>query len=124
MTIEIVFKHDFKGKKININGKLNYFAYQIKDDFLKEYASGIKTGKMYGNHRASAPNETPARITGRLGNSLQTRVAKNELSIVDTSGYGAYLEFGTKNIEKRQGIMKSINRNKEKFKNDLSRINK
>ena len=124
MSVEITFSCKFKEKKFNVNGKLNYFGYQIKDNFLKEYASGNKTGRKYGDHRASAPNETPARITGRLGNSLQMRVAKNELLIADTSGYGAYLEFGTKNIAKREGVLKSINKNKDNFRNDLSRINK
>ena len=124
MSVEIIFKHDFKSKKLNFNGKLNYFGYKIKNDFLKEYNEGIKTGRRYGSHLASAPNETPARITGRLGNSLQMRVAKNELLIADTSGYGAYLEFGTERIKSRKGVLQAINKNKDTFKNDLSRISK
>jgi hypothetical protein len=124
MTVEIIFKHNFKEKKLNFNGKLNYFGYKIKNDFLKEYGTGIKTGRKYGSHIASAPDETPARITGRLGNSLHMRVAKNELLIADTSGYGAYLEFGTKRIKARKGVVQAIDKNKENFKNDISRISK
>lgn len=124
MSVEITIKHNLQGKKFNFNGKLNYYGYKIKNDFLTEYASGIKTGRKYGNHIASSPNETPARITGRLGNSLQMRVSSNQLTISDTSGYGKHLEFGTKYIEKRGGIIKEIESNKEDFKNDLSRISK
>ena len=124
MSVEITFKTNFKEKNINVNAKLNFFGYKIKDEFINEYANGIKTGKRYGTHIASAPNETPAKITGRLGNSLHMRVAKQELNIVDTSGYGAYLEFGTRHIAKREGVLKAIEKNKERFKNDLSRIDK
>ncbi len=122
MSVTIELKFNFKEKKFNINKKLNDFGYRVKNDFLKEYESGIKTGRKYGSHTASAPNETPARITGKLGNSLQMRVAKNELLIADTSGYGAFLEFGTKKIAKREGVLKAINKNGESLKNDLSRI--
>jgi hypothetical protein len=122
MTVKIFMEHSFKEKNFNVNKKLNDFGYRVKNDFLKEYESGIKTGRKYGSHTASAPNETPARITGKLGNSLQMRVAKNELLIADTSGYGGYLEFGTKKIAKREGVLKAIDKNKDNLKNDLSRI--
>lgn len=124
MTVKIFMEHSFKEKNFNVNKKLNDFGYRVKNDFLKEYESGIKTGRKYGSHTASAPNETPARITGKLGNSLQMRVAKNELLIADTSGYGGYLEFGTPKgkIKPREGVLKAINKNGESLKNDLSRI--
>lgn len=122
MSVTIELKFNFKEKNFNVNKKLNDFGYRVKNDFLKEYESGIKTGRKYGSHTASAPNETPARITGKLGNSLQMRVAKNELLIADTSGYGAFLEFGTKKIAKREGVLKAIDKNRNNLKNDLSRI--
>lgn len=121
MSVNITFKANFKDKKFNFNGKLNFYGYKIKDEFLQEYQYGIKTGKKYGSHIASNSDETPARISGKLGNSLHCRVAKNTLTISDTSGYGKFLEFGTKHIEKREGVLKAIIKNQKGFENDISR---
>jgi hypothetical protein len=121
MTVEIKVVANLKEKKFNMNSRLNQFGYRVKDSFLREYTSGTKTGIMYGKHRASAPNETPARITGKLGNSLLIRVSSNILNIVDTSGYGKFLEFGTKKIAKREGVLQAIEKNKGQFENDLSK---
>lgn len=121
MSVELDFKVNFKRKDFSFNKELTTLGTKIKSSFLQEYASGIKSGRLYGKHRASGPGETPARITGKLGESLLTRVASNSLQIVDKSGYGAYLEFGTTKIAKREGVKQAFNKNEENFINDLSR---
>lgn len=40
--------------------------------YLKKKLVGPRTGRMYGDHQASAIGEYPAKDTGRLVNTLQT----------------------------------------------------
>jgi len=89
---------------------------------------GPKTGKLYrikgrkNRHRASAPGEAPANLSGNLqksidfvvhGHSHMTFGAGNE--IID---YAGYLENGTPKMSERNYLWKSIEeneRNAEKY---------
>ncbi len=41
-------------------------ADKIVKETQKDMLVGLKTGRVYGTHQASAPGETPAVVTGRL----------------------------------------------------------
>jgi HK97 gp10 family phage protein len=61
-----------------------------------------KSGRIYGDHQASAPGEYPAMDTGALANSLETDPENQTTYVVHTSmEYAPYLEFGTANMEPR-----------------------
>jgi hypothetical protein len=122
LSIKLVNK-SLKKNNIDVFSKLKKLGINIRRDFLQEYQYGNKTGKLYGKHRASAPGETPAKITGFLGANLKNKQSQNILDIIDTSGYGEYLEFGTKRIKPRQGVKQAIDKNLGAFKNELSRTN-
>ena len=67
--------------------------------------TGARSGRMYGNHQASAPGEPPARHTGRLSDSVKIqRVNQYATSVRVTEEYAVYLEYGTQKIEPRPFI--------------------
>lgn len=72
--------------------------------------SGPKSGKIYGNHQASAPGEPPASDTGRLVSSLRWEFTGSRLSIRIIAGteYAAYLEFGTSIMLPRPFLRRAI----------------
>jgi len=118
IIIEVILKN--KEPHIDLAKALRNMGRNVKSTFLQDYQSGTKTGRRYGSHIASAPNETPARITGNLGNKFVVISRKTEVDFVDNSGYGAYLEFGTKRIAARKGVISAINNNLAKLNNELS----
>ena len=70
---------------------------------LERIMRGQKSGRVYGNHQASAPGEAPASDTGALVRSLRVDHSPGTLkaSVVVASNYGAGLEFGTRRIAPR-----------------------
>ncbi|WP_395623421.1 HK97-gp10 family putative phage morphogenesis protein [Sphingomonas daechungensis] len=72
--------------------------------------SGPKTGKVYGNHQASAPGEPPASDTGRLVSSIRWEFTGSRLAIRVIAGteYAAYLEFGTSIMLPRPFLRRAI----------------
>lgn len=62
-----------------------------------------KTGRIYGNHQASAPGEAPATDTGALAGSIFAEPGSENLSaiLVARMPYATHLEFGTRNMEPR-----------------------
>lgn len=58
-----------------------------------------KTGRMYGDHQASAPGEAPANWTGHLLNSFKvtqhTTGSVVSVRVTNTAEYAPHLEFGT-----------------------------
>lgn len=122
--IEIKVELNLNNKSIDVSTALRNLGRNIKNEFMQEYQFGAKTGRLYGKHRASAPNETPAKISGNLGEKFIYISRPNELDLIDNSGYGGYLEFGTKYIKPRNGVISAINNNLKRFENELSKNNK
>lgn len=61
-----------------------------------------KSGRMYGEHQASAPGEAPAIDLGLLVNSIQGEMVGELSGVVYTDKeYGPPLEFGTHRIAPR-----------------------
>lgn len=65
--------------------------------------SGPKSGRIYGEHQASAPGEAPANWTGELVASGATRYNRAQLygEVVFTAPYALALEYGTEKMEPR-----------------------
>lgn len=93
----------------------------LAKDAKQSIVKGPKTGKLYrikgrkNRHRASAPGEPPANLSGDLqksidfvvqGSSQMTFGAGN--SLVD---YAGFVELGTKNMEERTFLIRSIEDN-------------
>lgn len=77
-----------------------------------------KTGRLYpfrGRvHRASAPGEAPASMTGRLLRTMGYLVRGSyQCEFGDWAPYGKFLEDGTKNMEPRPHIVRTA-REKER----------
>ncbi len=52
-------------------------------------------GVAYGSHKASAPGEAPANLTGKLAASLKVSVRGSTLKVTDTAKYALALESGS-----------------------------
>ena len=67
--------------------------------------SGARSGRMYGNHQASAPGEAPAQWSGRLRGSMtpSSSGGGNHWTARLTAGafYANYLENGTRKMAPR-----------------------
>ena len=79
---------------------------------------GPKTGRLYRikgrkrRHRASAPGEAPANLTGRLRKSVNFNVSGyDQMEFGDGEMYGKFLETGTKKMEAREHLGKSVRAN-------------
>lgn len=83
---------------------------------------GINGGKLKKPrlHRASAPSETPAVITGRFRKSVDFAVRGNrELEFGANQSapkYAEFLEKGTSKMEAREPFKRTVIKNKEKIK--------
>lgn len=64
-----------------------------------------KTGRLYGNHQASAPGEPPANLTGHLVASFKkvqsTTGSVVSVRVTNTAKYAMFLEFGTRKMAAR-----------------------
>jgi hypothetical protein len=68
----------------------------------KRRMSDSKTGRIYGNHQASAPGEAPAVDSGGLFNSIEGVMTAPLSGIVFTDKeYAPVLEFGGAKMEAR-----------------------
>lgn len=92
--------------------------------WLKADMLASKSGVKYkgSRKRSSAPGESPASQTGNLRNSIEFNVTGwDKLTFGYQVDYGKYLELGTKFIEERPGLQKSINANKGIVRNNISK---
>ncbi len=87
---------------------------------------GPKTGRLYRipgrkkRHRASAPGEPPANLTGKLRASVQFEVKGNDQMVFgDTVRYGYFLEMGTKKMEKRTHLIRAVKKNEAYAEREL-----
>lgn len=74
-------------------------------------------------HRASAPSETPAVITGKFRKSVDFAVRGNrELEFGANQSapkYAEFLEKGTSKMEAREPFKRTVIKNKEKIKSNI-----
>ena len=73
-----------------------------------------KTGRLYNvpgtnrRHRASAPGEAPANLSGALQRSIDFKVSTNELEVGADTHYAKRLELGDDKIAARPYLWPSI----------------
>ena len=93
-------------------------GFKLVDDIVqKDLQKGFrepKTGKFYktkyGLHRASAPYEYPAILTGKLSKSIRSTQSRRRLEVGTSIDYAPYLEFGSAKILPRPFIDKTATR--------------
>ena len=92
-----------------INTALDSSGQALADDAVTKIDGGARTGRMYGNHQASAPGEYPKSRTGELVASIFKRL--ESLSVMVGSGldYGKFLELGTSRMAARPWLRPSYN---------------
>lgn len=67
--------------------------YEMEADIKRDMAQA-KSGRMYGDHQASAPGESPAVDTSNLINSIQTDMDGTEGTVYTNAEYAEIMEFG------------------------------
>ena len=95
-----------------------YLIRTNKKDFRSPKSGRFYRYNLNGRiitHRASAPGEPPARLTGRLENTISTRTP-GSTSMTYSAGndeviYARFLEEGTVKMEPRPFMIKSIRDN-------------
>lgn len=110
----------------------------------EEILRGRKTGRIYirrdragrrRRHRASAPGETHANMTGSLRRSMAWKVTGNDrlefgygINIKDAPAYAPFVEFGTFKMKPRPSLQNAIDKttgNAERyFQEELEELNK
>jgi len=98
----------------------NDLVEELRADTLRK-----KTGRLYRikgkSHQASAPGETPARLSGAYSKSAGYTVRGNELEFGVSVPYGEYLEYGTKNkgggmrMWPRPGLNNTMEKQQDQF---------
>ena len=73
-------------------------------------------------HQASKPGEAPATDSGNLANSIFWKAEKGEGYVFTNEKYGAYLEFGTSQMEPRPFLFPSMEEQAPQFKRELSEV--
>ena len=83
---------------------LQRFLVHITNDVKNAIRSGPKTGKIYGEHQASAPGEAPAKDKGGLTDHTRWVLSADRLSgyVIIDEPYATRLEFGDN--EKKDGF--------------------
>ena len=104
---------------------------KIMRDLSKDILRKPRSGRFYMfrtrngrriNHFASVPGEAPANITGFLRKSREFLVQGWErLKIGYGAEYGKWLEFGTRKMKARPGLLINIKKNNRYIENTLKR---
>jgi len=89
-------------------------ALMVESDAKLSIAHGVHSGRVYGNHIASAPGEAPATDHGMLVNSIQHWTSSDGLSVEVGSklDYAVDLEYGTKRMAARPFIDPAVEKNR------------
>lgn len=108
---------------------LNAIGLAMLSSAKRRIQGGSKSGRtyqLYGprrTHRASAPGESPATDTGGLVNSgfHETDQGELEVRIGFAKFYAAFLEFGTRLMEKRPFLLPTVEEWRKKIPNVIRR---
>ena len=90
---------------------------KLRADMIELMVHSKPSGRIYrrGNveHQASAPGEPPASDTGNLISKINTDYEEGYLTgrVLIQAGYGAFLEYGTVNMEPRPFVRPTIEKN-------------
>lgn len=76
----------------------------VRNEAIRLILETPKTGRMYGDHRASAPGEPPASDTGTHVRNIRTDFSDLDRltgRAVASAEHSAHLEYGTESMEPR-----------------------
>ena len=78
-------------------------AHAYRKLIIERIMRGQKAGRVYGNHQASAPGESPANDTAALVRSIRVEhvPGSGRARVVIASAYGKMLELGTRHMAPR-----------------------
>lgn len=122
-------KHQEKEVKIAIRKAFHKIGKDLKQSGEQALLFRPKSGRLYKikingvtyNHRASAPGESPANLTGALRKSLDYKVSGAREMRWEagntTVDYAADLEFGTDKIKPRPYMERAIKENRRNIGN-------
>jgi HK97 gp10 family phage protein len=124
-----VFAHiEFSAPRARIGMRVGLF--QVGKFVVKVARDGIKTGPKTGrvykfksrNKRASSPGEYPANRTGKLRRSVDFTVEGfKKMRFGAGKEYGKFLETGTRNMEPRPTLKKTVDKTASATKNILQK---
>lgn len=80
-----------------------------------------KSGRMYGNHQASAPDQAPAPDTGALRNSIFVEQVDISALVGSTLEYSKFLELGTTTILARPFLLPAYEISKKQILNKIKK---
>lgn len=75
----------------------------------KGQASGRKSGRLYGSHKASAAGEYSAPRRWKQHNGIAYRVTETGFEFGATQPYSGYLENGTRKMDQRPDLGNAVN---------------
>ena len=92
-------------------------ARELRTGVRKRIKEKPKTGRRYRikgrrrRHRASAPGEDPANLSGKLRKSVGFQIRDNDMEFGyrDSVNYGKFLEVGTRKMKPRPALTKQVN---------------
>lgn len=101
-------------------------AHAVRDDIVYNIQRGDKTGRIYGDHQASAPGEYPATDTGFLVNHIIADDSAKDLghgllyvAVQSEAPYSEALEFGTRKMAPRSFMRPSLDSKKDDVVRDV-----
>lgn len=85
-------------------------ANTLRNNMIRRIMRDAKSGRVYGNHQASAPGEAPANDTGALVRSIRVEhtPGSGKARVVVGSAVGKMLELGTKKMAPRPFMRPSV----------------
>ena len=109
--------------KKQISGLVHETTEEVAAEYKQAVTTGVKTGRDYGEHKASAPGESPADLTHELVNSVSTNYpAEDRGEMKVGAGHGHTLEFGSKRIAARPTIRPIMEQKGPEFKRKCAKI--
>jgi hypothetical protein len=95
----------------------------VADEYEKAITTGVKSGRRYGSHQASAAGEPPAGLTGELVSSVKTEYPSEEEGIMRVQAYYArMLEFGTKRMAARPTLRPLMKRKSRVYRKGVKTL--
>jgi len=99
-------------------------ANDVRNTAVKNINAHGSSGRTYGSHTASAPNNYPNTDTGYLANNIHVVIEPDGLGadIESRANYSEHLEFGTSKMAPRPFMQPSLEENRRKIKQAYARL--
>lgn len=115
--VSLQIKGMTKDVRVGVKNAFVIIGRELKKESKRYINSKDKTGRLYRitrfgrsyNHRASAPGQSPANISGNLIKNLFKKTGNDStLTFGDRASYAGFLEKGTARMAKRPYLLKAI----------------